>query len=1083
MEQREINREVLLELAIHQPMDGTVEELTEKMLAHYMRKLECSVGGIIRHKELEVCIPQKSQKTKLWNAFQQLVKKAFTSKNQHIIEKNVEGKEMVVFPMANFGMMMLVPIKGFKKTFQLELQDLLYKAGKFLLSSLKEEQLTLFQTFIDHTSDALHVVDELGQMQYVNKLAAERLGIDPAESRKYKVTDFSSLFSSEEEWQDHLDEIREKKFMTLDSTNLHHPTGKMFPVEVTVRYVRVSGKGFIIANSRDISKRKMAERELQDKTQQLESIFHEMSDVVWTMNIPDFKVNFITPSAQKLTGYDIDQLISSPSWWDQLIPDEDKNLPFTILDKIKKEGGYNLKHRIKTKDGSIKYVRNRGKLIYNQKNKPIRLDCVVMDRTSQYQVQKRLKEEMDLQEILINISTRFIKLDLEKVAEAIQQSLKELGVFVKADRGYISDLDGESGKFSKIYEWKKENIASKQLSINSLSFEAQQPFLNHMKEKGSLFISDVEEMSEKHSPIKELLKKQNIKSIIVIPMISHGQLKGVIGFDFFQHCDQFSEKEETLLYLFSQMLINIQDRFKWERQLKWQEEKFRNIIFNMNLGLVEVNDEGKVVFANQSFCNMSGFTLPELSGKRVPELLSYNLAIENSDLLSSGNHYHQPGNQEVQGWDKNGKERWWLISEAPNYNDEGKKIGAIHIHLDISQQKSLERKLAKAKNFAEQAAHAKELFLANMSHEIRTPLNGIIGMVRLLSKEELSPSQKYYVDSSSSAAKHLLAILNNILDMAKIDLGELTLEESPFSVPQMVEELSNMLLPQAKSNGIELKTHLDPELSPYLLGDEARIRQILINLVSNSIKFTEEGSINIKVWPTETTKTHQKVMFEVKDTGIGISEKFVDNIFDKFSQEHNKRSKKFTGTGLGMTISRDLALLMNSDIHIKSKKGDGTQFSFALELPLADGANLSNSKPSHNCEKDDFEAKVVLIVEDNEMSRFIARQSISSIGCKIIEACNGEEALQKAKSEAIDLVLMDIRMPVMDGLEATKIMREEMKFDQPILALTANVFQEYINSYLEAGMDDYLTKPFEESELLQRIRYYLRNKRKRKINE
>lgn len=1080
MEQREINRDILLELAIHQPMDGTVEQLTEKILSLYMRKLECAIGGIIRPNEIEICIPEKTRSTGLWASFQKLAKEGLATKNQKCIEKTVGGREMVIFPMANFGMLMLVPTKSFQKTFQLELQHLLYKAGKFLLSSLKEEQLTLFQTFIDHTSDALHVVDEFGQMQYVNKIAADRLGIQPEEAKNYKVTDFNSLFSSEEEWQKHLKEIREAKFMTLDSINLHHTTGKKFPVEVTVRYVQVSGKGFVIANSRDISKRKMAELQLRNKTQQLESIFHEMSDVVWTMNIPDFKVNFITPSAEKLTGYDIDQLISTPSWWDLLIPPEDKNIPFTILNKIKKEGRYNLKHKVITKDGQIKYVRNRGKLIYNKNNEPVRLDCVVMDRTAQFKVQKRLKEEMDLQEILINISTRFIKLDLDKVDDAIQQSLKELIVFVNADRGYIFDLNADSGHFSKEYEWRKENITYKELFINTIPIEDLWPFLDYMKEKRALFISDVDEISQKYTAVKKLLKRQDLRSIIMIPIVSQGQLQGVIGFDFFQLCDQFSEKEETLLYLFSQMLINIQDRFKWERQLKWQEEKFRNIIFNMNLGLVEVDDEDKVLFANQSFCDMSGFSLIELTGKKVPELLSYCQKLDNSDLLSSGNEYHQPGNQEVQGWDKEGKERWWLISEAPNYNDKGKKTGAIHIHLDISQQKSLERKLAKAKTFAEQAAHAKELFLANMSHEIRTPLNGIIGMVRLLSKEELSPSQKYYVESSSSAAKHLLAILNNILDMAKIDLGELTLEESPFSVSQMVQDLSKMLLPQAKNSDIELNTDIDPNLHHRLIGDEARIRQILINLVSNSIKFTEEGSINIKVWPTETNEIHQTIMFEITDTGIGISDEFVESIFDKFSQEHNKRSKKFTGTGLGMTISRDLALLMNSDIQIKSKKGEGTQFSFGLKLPLADDSETINPPTSQENAKEEFETKTILIVEDNEMSRFIAHQSISSLGCQVLEATNGKEAIQKAKSNPVDLVLMDIRMPVMDGLNATKVMRQKMKFEQPILALTANVFQEDINSYLEAGMDDYLTKPFEEGELLQRIKYYLRKQTKTK---
>ncbi len=540
----------------------------------------------------------------------------------------------------------------------------------------------------------------------------------------------------------------------------------------------------------------------------------------------------------------------------------------------------------------------------------------------------------------------------------------------------------------------------------------------------------------------------------------------------------FANYDQTfdLLHVIKNIEINTDELRQLTNQLKFknlqlglQEEKFRNIIENMNLGILEVDNNDIIQYANNTFSAISGFSLEELKGKNAHKLFTKKSDEKIIKEILSERIKGESGNYEVTVYTKSGDERIWFISGAPNYNDRGEIIGSIGVHLDITDRKKLEKALEKARDKAQEASKTKELFLANMSHEIRTPLNIILGMTRLIKKENLNERLVEYVNHSQYAANHLLAIINDILDISKIEFGEMKLQLNPFNLYSLSNAIESIFTPNAEEKGLNFNYSISDNISDSLLGDDLRVRQVLINLIGNSIKFTDKGYVSLKVSLLKENKETQTISFEIKDSGIGMSEEFINHIFDKFSQEANKANRKYAGTGLGMAICRDLLALMNSQLKIESFRGRGTTISFDIEFKKSiNNSSLPLTKIS-NLELNNISSKKVLLVEDNKINRLIAGKSLEILGCTFEEEINGIEAIEILKNQSFDLILMDIQMPDMDGVEATKIIRQEMKITTPIVALTANVFKQDLDSYIAVGMNDFIIKPFDEENFFEKV--------------
>ncbi|WP_129021494.1 PAS domain-containing hybrid sensor histidine kinase/response regulator [Edaphocola flava] len=515
---------------------------------------------------------------------------------------------------------------------------------------------------------------------------------------------------------------------------------------------------------------------------------------------------------------------------------------------------------------------------------------------------------------------------------------------------------------------------------------------------------------------------------------------------------------------------DITQRIQAEKGLRESEEKYRNIIANMNLGLVEVDRDEKVKFVNNSFSEMSGYPPEELIGENVGALLMRGVDNIQAQEIMERRSKGISDAYELRVVNKNGQRKWWLISGAPVINSEGEFKGSIGIHLDITPQKQLEAELRKAKAAAEQSSYAKEVFLANISHEIRTPMNAILGISRLLQKTHLDKQQKLFLDTISSASNNLLVIINDLLDLSKIESGKIILEHITFDLHQVVQNVAHILEYKASEKGIQLHIDWEPGIHRAVWGDPFRINQVLINLVGNAIKFTEKGTVHI-ICALEPVTEHdqQCVSFKIKDTGIGMNEEFKEHLFEKFTQEDESVTRRFGGTGLGMNITKQLVELMGGTIEVESAKGVGTTISFSL---LFDYGTLDPVLAARNSTVDEsaLQGCRVLLVEDNEMNRLLAKTIMNQRGAVVEEAENGRIAVEMLqKDAAYDVILMDVQMPLMDGVQATRYIRHQLQLEIPIIALTASAYNSERSKCLEAGMNDYLAKPFDEEDLVKII--------------
>jgi PAS domain S-box-containing protein len=529
--------------------------------------------------------------------------------------------------------------------------------------------------------------------------------------------------------------------------------------------------------------------------------------------------------------------------------------------------------------------------------------------------------------------------------------------------------------------------------------------------------------------------------------------------------------------------ININDIKKTEENLRQSEAQLHAVIEASGVSLWEWNIVEDRVKAGDDFARLHGYRF----FSEMPENYSQQIELVHPEdrekiRVQIEDHFagHTPMfDQEYRVMHVDTKEYGWLNSKGSiiERDLEGKPIRAAGFVFDIQKRKEAEDALAKARDLAEASVRAKRMFLANMSHEIRTPLHAIMGISDQLFATKLSPEQSEKVQIISDSATSLLGIINDVIELSRIEEGRFKIHPVPFYYRHLVKNAFLLFKSTAENKGLAYELEIDSELNRLVMGDPTRIRQILLNLLSNAVKFTERGRVKLSCKLLKKDNGIEQIGIICSDTGIGMNDEMKKRLFVDFSQEDESFQRKYGGSGLGLAITNQLIKLMNGTIEIESEKSKGTSVSVYLPYQEATEPQLVTAEKE---EKDLslINQKRILVAEDNQFNRLLLEMIFQKNHFSYSMAVNGIEAVERAEAENFDIILMDIQMPEMDGIEAMKKIRQKKNKHQPlILAVTANAIKEELDDYLQNGFDDYLTKPFDESQLLNKMIDVFKNKK------
>jgi len=539
---------------------------------------------------------------------------------------------------------------------------------------------------------------------------------------------------------------------------------------------------------------------------------------------------------------------------------------------------------------------------------------------------------------------------------------------------------------------------------------------------------------------------------------------------------------------------DISERLKSEAAVRLHDRYQRALLDNFPFNVWLKDNKSRFLAVNQQFAECYGFPSPEsLVGKTdfdiTPKALAKLFRAEDRAVIASG----QPRTVENRIID-DGQPSWVETYKSP-VNIDGKLVGTVGFSRNISERKNTEAELeayrnhleelvnsrtaelAQAKDIAEAANIAKSSFLANMSHEIRTPMNAVLGMANLLRRSAVNPIQAERLDKIDTAARHLLGIINNILDISKIEAGKFTLEEAPLNINTLLSNVRSIMTERAQDKGLDLQSELTP-FPPHLYGDTTRLQQALINYATNAMKFTERGTITLRALLLEESPDSVNIRFEVQDTGIGIAPEVLPRLFETFEQADNSTSRQYGGTGLGLVITRRLAKLMGGEVGAQSTQGVGSTFWFTVTLKKGSvSETFAEREPEHDAEQliqQYHSNRRILVVDDDPMNLEVAQIFLEASGLVVEIAEDGERGVHKARENNYALIIMDMQMPKLNGLDATKAIRQLPGHQKtPILAMTANAFAEDKANCFAAGMDDFITKPFEPKKLFASLLKWL----------
>lgn len=713
-------------------------------------------------------------------------------------------------------------------------------------------------------------------------------------------------------------------------------------------------------------------------------------------------------------------------------------------------------------------------------------DLIVIALASQMrlEIERKLAYKSELL-LVINKNTNQFLLQ-KSTSKLIMGIINELGKITLSERISYFKKDSKTHLFDQKCMWTNElqDFDTVHPKLQNLSFSE---FDNNIKDLSpQQFFESIKDKIQNES-IKLFLKNLNPDSMLLFPVFIKNEFDGFFVFDDSSKERIWSNDEISILHLLVKNISSSIERNINEAIIEESEERFRLLANNIpgTVFLSNYDEKYTKIYLNDEIEKLTGYPKSDFLENKIyfiDLILSQdleNVLLKNKIALEEKKPLHVI----YRIIHKNGSIVW-----VEEFGDSIIKNGEIAfmegILIDITEKKKNES-IVKEKELAEAANKAKSEFLANMSHEIRTPLNGIIGYTDLLMNSKLENTQKQYMSTINQSANILLEVVNDILDFSKIESGKLELNIEKYCIDDIILQIKELINYQAHSKNLEINYIIEENVPKYIWVDYIRLKQVLINLLTNAVKFTHKGKIDLTISALEIQKNQTALRFSVKDTGIGIRKNNQKIIFQAFSQEDSSTTKKFGGTGLGLTISNQLLGLMNSKLQINSQFNIGSTFFFDIKLK---SSNKSKQKKAIDKEKNVSENRTltleneepkILIVEDNKINMLLTKTLVKQIipKCKIYESVDGEKALLKALEVVPDIVLMDIQMPLVNGYEATKKIREIEQFkDTIIIALTAGTVMGEKEKCIEAGMNDYVPKPIVKKTLEDILEKWLKAK-------